>query len=227
MPGPPPAPTVLDMGASGTVDLPVTTTFEAVVTTAQAQTRVLGNGALRVDAGGAGLPSRIGGWRVHDVLVHLGGSMNRLARAVREPGARVRQVTLAEYCSVPAAAGEEVRRRVAEEAAFVALDHSGPLLAQAAGRLCRALDAVEGDKIVVMRRGTLPLSELLGLHCLETLGHLGDLASAAGVPASDLSDPRAVRLAAHMLGAGDLPTRPDVLAGPLAGRVGRLCPAAG
>lgn len=220
-----PAPTVLDMGANGTLDMPGAT-WGAVLSTAQGQTRALGNGALRVDAGGAALPSRIGGWRVHDVLVHLSGSMNRLARAVREPGAQVRQVSLTEYCSVPAADAEAVRRRVVEDAAFVALDHSGPLLAHAAARLCRALEAVEADKIVVMRRGTLPLSELLGLHCLETLGHVGDVAAAAGIPASDLCDPRSVSLAVRMLGGGDLPTLSGTLADPLAGRVGRLCPAA-
>lgn len=209
------------------MDPPGTISWESVVSTALLQTRALGSGALQVDAGGAALPSRVRGWRVHDVLVHLGGSMNRLARAVREPGARVRQVSLTEYCTVPAAEAQTVRHRVAEDASFVPLDHSGPLLAHTAGRLCRALERVEADKIVVMRRGTLPLSELLGLHCLETLGHVGDLAAAAGVPAAQLYDPRALQLATHLLGGGDLPTRPDSPDDPWAGRFGRLCPAAG
>lgn len=160
------------------------------------------------------------------MLVHLTGSMDRLARAVREPGARVRQVSLAEYCRVPAAEAGVTHRRVLEEAASVALEHSGPLLAHSAGRLCRRLDDVEGDKLVVMRRGTLPLSELLGLYCVELLGHLGDVAAAAGMPAALLCEPRALDLAADILGAGSLPTQPGTSGDPLIGLAGQLCPAA-
>ncbi len=214
------------MGANGAVRQPTGSGWESAVAAARDQTRALGAGARFIDARGAALPSRIPGWRVHEVLVHLAASTDRVARAVREPGARVRQVTLAEYCSVPATDAEETRRRAVEDAACVALDHSGALLAQAARRLCRQLDAAQPDKIVVMRRGTLPLEELLGLHSLELLGHVGDVATAAAVPAARLCEARALRLAVHLLGGGGLPTRPDASDEPVTGLAGRLCPAA-
>jgi hypothetical protein len=172
----------------------------------------------------AALPAGPVGWRVHEVLVHLAACMQRLTRAVREPEARVRQVTFEEYCTGISRDAEAAHRRVLEEAAAVPLGLGGQAVVRAAGCLSRRLSSVEGDKLVVMRRGTLPLSEVLGASCLEMLTHAAEVARVAGRSPGDLCHPRAVHLAAQLRGGGGVPTSPD---GTAADWLGRSCPATG
>lgn len=200
--------------------------LETAVPAVRSQAVLLAHRLGDVGPAMAGLPAGPAGWRVHEVLVHVAACMQRLTRAVREPEARVRQVTFEEYCTVTSDDAEAARRRVLEDAASIPLEAGGPMVAQAAGCLSRRLAAVECDKLVVMRRGTLPLSEVLGVYCLEMLAHAADVARATGRPPLDLCHPQAVHLAVQMLGGGDLPT-PDVPVGAPADRHGWLCPAAG
>jgi hypothetical protein len=206
-----------------TVDTEVSTAagLGSVIGAVTGQALRLAEWAGDLDEGQLLRPSRMDGWRVHEVLVHLNGSMTRLGRAVREPEARVRQVTFEEYCTSTWRDAEQTRLRVIEDAAAVPIAGSGRLLAQTARSLVRRIDLVEGDKLVVMRRGTMVLSDVLAVHCLELLGHAVDLARDVGTPRGDLCDPRAVGCASTLLHGPAL----ELLDGASTGWVRRLCPA--
>lgn len=201
--------------------------LETVRAAVTGQARRLAEATVALDETALLLPSRMPGWRVHEVLVHLASSMNRLSRAVREPEARVRQVSFEEYCTASHSDAEEIRLRVLEEAAAVSPAGSGRLLAEAARSLTRRLEMVESDKLVVMRRGTMALSDVLAVHCLEMLTHGADLGRDLGRPPLDLCDATAVRYATSLLHGPAVWATLNLLDGPAvsASWVRRLCPA--
>lgn len=201
--------------------------LESVVTAVTGQARRLAEQALDLDVSDLTLPSRTSGWHVHEVLVHLSSSMNRLSRAVREPEARVRQVSFEEYCTSSWRDAEEIRLRVLEEAEAVPPADSGRLLAEAARSLTRRLAMVECDKLVVMRRGTMALSEVLAVQCLEMLTHGADLARDVGRPPLEMCDATALAYATSLLHGPTVWATLNLLDGPDASVswVRRLCPA--
>lgn len=201
--------------------------LDVAVGAVTAQALRLAERAAGLDTAQLSLPSRLPGWRVHEVLVHLASSMDRLGRAVREPEARVRQVSFEEYCTASRRDTEEVRLRVIEDAATVPPADSGRLLAEAARSLTRRLGGVEVDKLVVMRRGTMALSDVLAVQCLEMLTHAADLGRDLGRPPLDMCDAAAVQYAASLLHGPAVWATLNLLDGPAAsaGWVRRLCPA--
>lgn len=201
--------------------------LESVKAAVTGQAHRLAERAAELQEISLALPSRMTGWRVHEVVVHLAASMNRLSRAVREPEARVRQVTFEEYCTASWQDAEEVRLRVLEDAAAVPPEAARRLLVEAARGLARRLDLVEGDKLVVMRRGTMALSDVLAVQCLEMLTHGADLARDLGRPPLDMCDRGAVRYASSLLHGPTVWATLNLLDGPTAEAswVRRLCPA--
>lgn len=201
--------------------------LETAIAAVTGQALRLAERALGLDDTALSLPSLMPGWRVHEVLVHLASSMNRLSRAVREPEARVRQVSFEEYCTTSWRDTEEIRLRVLEEAGAVPPAGAGRLLAEAARSLNRRLSMVEGDKLVVMRRGTMALSDVLAVHCLEMLTHGADLGRDLGRPPLDMCDATAVQYATSLLHGPAVWATLNLLDGPAASAswVRRLCPA--
>lgn len=205
--------------------------FPTAVAATSAQSERLAHRLADLDPAVLVRPSGMAGWRVHEVLVHLTNSMNRLGRAVREPEARVRQVTFEEYCTATWRDAEETRRHVLEDAALVPPAQAPVCLGRAARSLVRRLESAEADKLVVMRRGTMVLSEVLTVYCLEMLTHATDVARAVGLQPLELCDPDALRFAGSLLDESDLGRTVELLQGAgdsvtSTGWLRRLCPAA-
>jgi len=106
-------------------------------------------------------PSRLDGWSVLQLGLHVTDMTGVVVRALEQGPVREKALTIAGYVSAWAGAGEEIAQRERDKAD--GLDRDGVLLnaAQAKQDLLAALDAVTDNPVIKGRRGPLRLSDLM------------------------------------------------------------------
>ena len=144
-------------------------------------------------------PSVLDAWTVADLVAHLGRGISALVGVpLADPG--VPGLPIVEYVSrYPAAAAE-----IAEQTRQLAVDSAGDLLGGAQRQVTEALAAldelaVNGDPVVIARRGPILLSDLVVTRTLELVVHADDLRRSAPDVAGFEDDPAALRLVTRVL----------------------------
>lgn len=123
------------------------------------------------DAALAG-PTRLAGWRVRELLVHLTGTVDAVSRALGRP--------VPDRAHPGAAPTDDFRAAVADAA--------------------DALRGAPADRSVPAARAAVPLTELLATRCVEATVHQLDLAAALDPPAGRARpEPAALRPAIRWL----------------------------
>jgi uncharacterized protein (TIGR03083 family) len=155
-----------------------------------------------LDAADFARPTRLGEWRVAELVAHLGTS--NLPRYLAGPPAdraRIDTVDWARSCASAAATVDERAHAMSDEARpaeLRALVRESRLAVEA------ALADVEPGFVVAARFGDIDVSDYLATRCVELTVHTLDLAEAVGVaPALDRDAVSiAVRLLLNVLSAG-------------------------
>ncbi|MFD9129419.1 maleylpyruvate isomerase family mycothiol-dependent enzyme [Kitasatospora sp. NPDC059571] len=166
------------------------------------------------------LPTRLEGWRVRELVAHLGIVLEWVPRYLDTPVPEGEPLALLAWVGVTRTAAATILAGVQEHAAE---SFAGPPAAvaegfdEAADALLAVLDgpAAEPGRLIAMRFGPMLLADYLVTRLVESVVHADDLADALGRAADFPHDQRAVGLVAGLLrtaaGAGDDPLRADGL----------------
>nr|WP_316522379.1 sterol carrier family protein [Kitasatospora sp. K002] len=136
------------------------------------------------------LPTRLGAWRVRELLAHLGLALGHLPAAVDGPEPDGPALSLAGYAELSGTMGAAVDARVAEHAAT---GFAGPP-AEVAAAFDRTLDTVRAvldrpaapgpeQRIAIPGGRSMALTDYLVTRLVEAVVHADDLADALGADA--------------------------------------------
>ncbi|MER5349182.1 sterol carrier family protein [Kitasatospora sp. NPDC002551] len=169
-----------------------------------AQTEALRAAVHRLTAADLDRPTRLGEWRVRELVAHLSLLLDLLPSQLADPAPDGPPLSLSRFTELPATVAEVVDTAVTEHAAAA---FAGPP-EEAAARFGRsvdvaraALDGTAGDapgRPVAMRFGPMALTEFLVTRLVETVVHADDLADALG-PEPFPHDRQAVAAVTRML----------------------------
>ncbi|MFB6892073.1 sterol carrier family protein [Kitasatospora sp. NPDC056327] len=169
-----------------------------------AQNEALRAAVHRLTAEDLERPTRLGTWRVRELVAHLSLVLDRLPAQLTGPEPAGAPLSLSRFTELTAAVAETVD---AEVAAHVAAGFTGPP-GEVAARFDRSVDAaraaVDGTaddgpgRPVAMRFGPMALSDFLVTRLVETVVHADDLAGALG-PAEFPHDRQAVAAVTRLL----------------------------
>ncbi|MEU5387093.1 sterol carrier family protein [Kitasatospora cineracea] len=134
-------------------------------------------------------PTRLGEWRVRELVAHLGMVASWVPLHLHDPLPPQAPITPLYWASQTRTAAATIDATavelVAEQFAGDAAQVSGELDRQI-GELWKALDSEEGrepGRIIPMRFGPMPLADFLVTRLVETVVHADDLADALGLDA--------------------------------------------
>lgn len=147
-------------------------------------------------------PSRLAGWSVLELGLHVTDMTGVVVRALGEGPLREKALSIAAYVSAWPAAHDEIAQRERDKA--VHLDRAGVLAnaERARADLLAALDAVDPDAdnpVVRGRRGPLRLSDLMVTRVNELVVHSIDLSASLTNVAPIELDRGALGIASRML----------------------------
>ncbi|MFJ8440014.1 maleylpyruvate isomerase family mycothiol-dependent enzyme [Kitasatospora griseola] len=135
------------------------------------------------------LPTRLGDWRVRELVAHFGMVTSWVPLHLHDPLPPQAPLTPLHWASRTRTAAASVNATalelVAEQFAGDAAQVSGELDRQM-GELWRALDSEEGQqpgRVILMRFGPMLLADFLVVRLVETVVHADDLADALGLAA--------------------------------------------
>ncbi|MFJ5922644.1 sterol carrier family protein [Kitasatospora sp. NPDC092948] len=135
------------------------------------------------------LPTRLGDWRVRELVAHLGMVASWVPLHLHDPLPPQAPITplywAAKTRTAAAAINSTAVELVAEQFAGDAAQVSGELDRQI-GELWKALDSADGQRpgrVIPMRFGPMLLADFLVTRLVETVVHADDLADALGVDA--------------------------------------------
>lgn len=151
--------------------------------------------ALSDDAFGA--PTRLGDWRVAELVAHLTSNVEAIPTYLAQPAPPRADVALVRYYAGSRAAASGVNERARATAAATRPGEMKTALRRAVKAAGPALDAAKPDRLVATRPGVLPLADFLITRCVEGTVHGLDLAAATG--AEPLLNRTAVRYAVTLL----------------------------
>ncbi|MER7703486.1 sterol carrier family protein [Kitasatospora sp. NPDC097605] len=170
----------------------------------RAQIEALRAAVHRLTAADLDRPTRLGEWRVRELVAHLSLVLDRLPEQLDAPVPDGPPVTPARFTELTGTVAETVDTSVT---GFAAEEYAGPPEAVAvrfdrsADAARAALDAVADAapaRPVAMRFGPMPLTEFLVTRLVETVVHADDLADALG-PEPFPHDRQAVAAVTRML----------------------------
>ncbi|BAJ29640.1 hypothetical protein KSE_38440 [Kitasatospora setae KM-6054] len=134
------------------------------------------------------LPTRLGDWRVRELVAHLGMVASWVPLHLREPLPPQPPITPLHWAASTRTAAAAINATavelVAEQFAGDAAQVSGELDRQI-GELWKAVDSPEGrepGRVIPMRFGPMALADFLVTRLVETVVHADDLAAALGLP---------------------------------------------
>jgi uncharacterized protein (TIGR03083 family) len=146
----------------------------------RAQAEAIGAVVAGLDEARLDLPTRLGGWRVRELVVHLAGALDALPRFLVAPDDGRPVSTVADW-----AAGTRAGAAAIEEDAFARAAEAGDARQVFARALEDALAVVAADHApeqrIVHRRGAMLLDDYLVTRLVETVVHADDLADALGL----------------------------------------------
>ncbi|MEY9876895.1 uncharacterized protein (TIGR03083 family) [Streptacidiphilus sp. MAP12-33] len=141
------------------------------------QARALGEVVAGLDDAQLELPTRLGGWRVRELVLHVAGALDALPRFLAAPDDGRSASTIGDW-----AAGTAGSATAIEEDAFERAGAAGDprvAFAAAVGAALAVLDADLGPQArIVHRRGAMLLDDYLVTRLVETVVHADDLADA-------------------------------------------------
>ncbi|MFI2645900.1 sterol carrier family protein [Streptomyces sp. NPDC018610] len=149
------------------------------------------------------LPTRLDGWTVRELALHIGMAVTAVGRALALPEPARQDAVLLDWpfaTSASAAAIDDFTRRLAEQ-------HPDPAahLADVEQALAAQLDEHPGTRLLATNAGALPLADYLVTRTVELVVHTDDLNAA--VPGLDVPFDRQALAAATRLLADALAVR--------------------
>ncbi|MFF2351883.1 sterol carrier family protein [Kitasatospora sp. NPDC058115] len=169
-----------------------------------AQIEALRAAVHRLTAAELERPTRLGQWRVRELVAHLGLLLERLPGHLDAPVPPAPPITLSRFTELTGTVAEAVDTDVT---GYAAQEFTGPP-GQVAARFERAVAAALAAlaavadaapvRPVAMRFGPMPLTEFLVTRLVETVVHADDLADALG-PEPFPHDRQAVAAVTRML----------------------------
>jgi uncharacterized protein (TIGR03083 family) len=124
-------------------------------------------------------PTRLGSWRVAELVAHLGSTLEAVGRYLAEPAPARADLPLHEYLALAATAADGVDRR-AREAAEQPPTRLRALLPMQLAAVAAALDAAPANRLLRTRLAAIPLADFLRTRCVEGTVHALDLAVSTG-----------------------------------------------
>jgi uncharacterized protein (TIGR03083 family) len=148
----------------------------------RAQVRAIGAVVAALDDAQLDLPTRLGDWRVRELVAHLAGALDAVPRFLAAPDDGRSALSPVDWAlgTVDAATGiaDDARERAA------AAGDARRAFAEAAEAVRAELDAAhEPARRVVYQRGAMLLDEYLVTRLVETVVHADDLADALSLEA--------------------------------------------
>lgn len=159
-----------------------------------------------------GRPTRLGTWRVAELIAHLTFNVEAISTSLAQPAPPRPDVELVRYYAGARAAAADVAARAQVTAADASPADLRVALAQAVAVAGAALEQARTERLVATRPGALSLADFLITRCVEGVVHGLDLAAATGT--EPVAEPAAVRSAVQLLA--------DVLASIAPGRAVEL-----
>ncbi|MFF7994104.1 sterol carrier family protein [Kitasatospora xanthocidica] len=170
-----------------------------------AQNEALRAAVHRLTAAQLDLPTRLGSWRVRELVAHLGLALGRLPASLDDQGPDGPVLTLAGYAELSRTMAAAVDTAVTEHAAT---GYAGPP-EEVAAAFDRPLDAVRavldgpvvaepGRRITLLAGRSMLLTDYLVTRLVEAVVHADDLADALGLAAFP-HDRQAVAAVTRML----------------------------
>lgn len=150
------------------------------------------------------LPTRLGGWRVAQLVSHLAGNAEYLLRALAAPSPPAATVDLHNYYDGAAGAAPAIARRAHDATTAVTPEQQRGLLRAAAPAMAGALAGAAPDRLIRVNLGDVRLVDFLVTRSVEGVVHGLDLAAATGTPPA--AEPTAMSAAVRLL-AGSLVRR--------------------
>ncbi len=144
-----------------------------------------------------GTPTRLGTWRVAELVAHLTSNVEAMTRYLAEPAPARADVELLRYYAGAAAAAAGVAERAKATAAAASPAELRIAFGDAVAAAAATTATADADRLVATRPGTLPFSDFLITRCVEGVVHGLDLAAATG--AELVLTPAAVRHAVLLL----------------------------
>ncbi|MEV6975467.1 sterol carrier family protein [Kitasatospora sp. NPDC093806] len=152
-----------------------------------AQHEALRAAVHRLTAADLDRPTRLGGWRVRELVAHLSLVLDRLPAQLTGPAPVGAPLSLSRFTELTTTVAETVDAEAAEQvaAAFTGLPE------EVAARFDRSVDAARAaldgtageapGRSVAMRFGPMALTDFLVTRLVETVVHADDLADALGL----------------------------------------------
>jgi len=147
------------------------------------------------------LPTRLGDWRVAQLVSHLAGNADYLLRALASPSPAAATLDLYNYYDGAAAQAPSIARRAHDATAAATPEEQRARLRAAAPAMAGALANAPPDRLIRVNLGDVRLADFLGTRAVEGVVHGRDLAAATGTPpaAEATAVSAAVRLLAGAL----------------------------
>ncbi len=143
------------------------------------------------------LPTRLGDWRVAQLVAHLAGNAEYLLGALAAPSPAAATVDPYNYYDRAAGAAPAIAQRAHEAAAAVTPEQQRERLRAAAPAMAGALADAAPDRLIRVNLGDVRLADFLATRAVEGVVHGLDLAAATGTPPA--AEPTATSAAVRLL----------------------------
>ncbi|WP_042423676.1 maleylpyruvate isomerase family mycothiol-dependent enzyme [Streptacidiphilus anmyonensis] len=143
----------------------------------RAEVGAIGAVVAALDDAGLDLPTRLGAWRVRELVVHLAGALDALPRFLAAPDDGGPATTVGDWAAGTRAGAAAIEEDAFERAAAAA--DSREVFARAVDAALAVVDADHApERRIVHRRGAMLLDDYLVTRLVETVVHADDLADA-------------------------------------------------
>lgn len=143
------------------------------------------------------LPTRLGDWRLAQLVSHLAGNVENLLRGLDLPPPPVATLDAYSYYDDSADDAAEARTRTAGVTPAELRARLGAAVPAATAALSDPSDRADPRRLVRVASGALPLSDFLVSRAVEGVVHGLDLAAATGTPPA--AEPTAMTAAVRLL----------------------------
>ncbi len=142
-------------------------------------------------------PTRLGDWRVAQLVAHLAGNAEYLLHALTGPRPTAATLDPYNYYDGAAAQAPAIARRAHDATAAVTPEEQRERLRAAAPAMAAALADAAPDERIRVNLGDVRLADFLATRAVEGVVHGLDLAAATGTPPA--AEPTAVSAAVRLL----------------------------
>lgn len=123
-------------------------------------------------------PTRLGEWRVAELVAHLSSTLDAVPRALDRPAPEHAEADLTAYLLAMRTVAPAVAQRATDNARDVAPADLRHRLAETLAATDEALRDADLSRLVAVRLGAVPLGDFLVTRCVEGVVHGLDLAAA-------------------------------------------------